>query len=612
MPTRIAKIILIFSYLLWFGYDLAEAASSDDKKADTPKEKPAVFFPTGKTDSGGNGFIAKRRALLKQLQEGGNGRETAEVLLELAELSLDQGLVLEGLSYAKAISTGAFPVGQVAYPEQLAAAFSAIHPYGETVTDQTLETLRAADKLKYREVFLAVAYAKRGENDEATNAIGDAMSELEVMPDGLAMRVLPTLLSAATTVENQAVARSLTEQFLVRDPTHNNTPLRYLIGQIALQNNDTLRAFDNFVHAAGGTDVWAHRARLATVDLAVTSKAISPAEIQEMLSYVYSFWRGDDETLDTLRRMLETARENGNKLKALDVMATILREYPDSPAAEQVRGESDQTLKAYYTAGRKGALTFEQFVVGHRQIAAKYRFFMNYDRWSESFADHVREIGAIGMAAEEYRLTREYLEVSDMLHVLDADPKRIFELIAKEAGARLDVGQIDQAATLLRRAGEFEDAEIAARLGALRAKYSQITGTRLEVDAEQDAHSTTYIRLLAQEFFANEDWAGAKSQYLRLAKLLGPNLTDRDAVELILSSHRSGDTELSRVLGGIIIHRNEFENDALDADLELGQFIPLELRQVIADETLKRADSVIDQVIDLSRETRPPPDVVQE
>ena len=83
-------------------------------------------------------------------------------------------------------------------------------------------------------------------------------------------------------------------------------------------------------------------------------------------------------------------------------------------------------------------------------------------------------------------------------------------------------------------------------------------------------------------------------------------------MELILSSHRSGDTELSRVLGGIIIHRNEFEKDALDPDLVLGQFIPLELRRVIAEATLKRADSVIEQVIDLSRKTEAPDEAVQE
>ncbi len=173
----------------------------------------------------------------------------------------------------------------------------------------------------------------------------------------------------------------------------------------------------------------------------------------------------------------------------------------------------------------------------------------------------------------------------------------------KEAEARIDAGQMDRAATLLRYEGESDgNSDHLARLSALRARYSELTGLTLEDASDAAAHSAAYIRLMAQQHFADENWAEARSHYLKLVRLLGPKLQDRDAVELILAAHRSGDEELTRVLSGIVAQRYDLTKEALDPELLLDHPFPLELRQEIAEASLSRADRVIKQVVELSNE----------
>lgn len=604
MIFNIVKYILVTACAFCLQVQAAGAGSDDEPTKEADPGGQTDLLPTGTTDDGARGFIAMRRALIEELvQEAPDGRD--EVLLGLAELSLLEGLVNEGLSYAGAISDASSPEEIVSRSRQIAAALAAIGPRGLEIADETISVLEAPGVLPYRRVFLAAGLARDGQSDEAAGLISDAMDELASVPDAVAHRVLPELLSAAVEAERWDAARALTEHFLDRGDLRHSDALDYLLGRIALHHGEGLRAFDHFLEAAGGSDVWAHRARLAIVDLAIASESLFPEEIQGMLSRVYALWRGDAEAVVVLERMLTEALKHEDTLGALDVMARIIRNYPETPVATELRGEAEALIEAYYDEGVSGAHAFEKFLAGHRQIARSYRFFETYDTASEAFADHALSLGAVGMAADEYRITREYLEASATLGVFDVDERRIVVLRLKEAKARMDAGQMERAAELLTSELSPDDAELSARLGALRARYSELTGNSLGDEENRETHSIAYLRLLAQEHFAEEDWEAARSQYLKLARTVGAELTNRDALELILAAHRSGDEALSRVLGGILGRRYELADAALDPDLLLERAIPVELRREITEASLERADRALEQVVVLSDEPDP-------
>ncbi len=585
--------------------------SSQDAVNEATSDYMSALLPVTRIAPGNSGFIAARRALLRKL-ENADPTDQASVLLELATLSLHEGLAIEGLSHVETL-IAADDTAETGLPyEGIAAALAVIEPFSDGVSDSELEALAASDSVPFGTVFLATAQAMRGRKDAAVRLISASTEQLDSLPSPLSRKVLPTLLEAAIDVEDWETARALTDQFLKREALRESDALDYLLGRIALRHGEHLRAFDHFVEAAGGKDVWGHRARLAIVDLAVAKQSLPPADIQAMLSTVYSLWQGDAEAVKTLERKLSLALQHDDWLVALDVAANVLRSYPNTGVADKARGAVEASLASFYGAGQNGDVPFAEFLSGHRQIARNFRFTEGYDAWSETFADHVLAMGAIGMAAAEYRNTHEYLEASDKLEIFDVRPQRLAALKLKEAAARLDSGQMERAETLLGHEGKGGDADYLARLGALRARYSELTGRNIEDNSNADAHSAAYIRLLARQHFADEDWVAARSQYLKLARVLGPELENRDAVELILAAHRSGDEELTRVLGGIIAQRYDLAKDALDPELALDHPIPLELRREIAEASMSRADRVIKQVVELSKQETSGTDVGQD
>ncbi len=599
------KIIVYLSLGVCFA--IAQLGFSIAAPDETPVEDAApddarVLLRLSKVDPQSPGFIARRRALLRRL-ENIDRTDQLHVLVELARSSLLDGLAVEGLSYIERLAAAdATPETILAY-RGIAAALAVIEPFSEGLSDSDVEALEMSASVPFKSVFVATARVMIGEESEAVRAISASIEELDTLPDHLAAKVLPTLLEASIGVEDWKTARSLTKQFMKREMLRESDALNYLLGQTALHHGEDIRAFDHFLLAAGGRNIWGHRSRLAIVDLAIANDSLAPAEVQEMLSTVYSLWQGDAYAVMALERKLSLALEHNDWLAALDVIAIILRHYPKSGVADTARGEIEATLAAFYGAGRNGDLSFVEFLSGHRQIARNFRFIQGYDAWSETFADHVLGLGAIGMAAAEYRTTREYLEASGKLEIFDVEPKRLSMLKLKEAEARIDAGQMDRAATLLRYEGESDgNSDHLARLSALRARYSELTGLTLEDASDAAAHSATYIRLMAQQHFADENWAEARSHYLKLVRLLGPKLQDRDAVELILAAHRSGDEELTRVLSGIIAQRYDLANDALDPELLLDRPMPLELRREVAEASLSRAGRVIEQVVELSND----------
>ena len=523
-----------------------------------------------------------------------DGAPRSLTLLALARLSLENGLALDGLSYAEAAAAEDPTPETQARSAQMMAALSVIDLRPRPLPEGTVETLAAPGDLPYRQAILAAAHARTGDHEAAVETLTPALEDLAELPRGLATRLVPLLLDAAVERHAWDTARALAVRALDEPWLRDGSALEYQLGRIALYYEDGVRAFDHLAKAAAQDDIWSHRARMALIGLVQESGAATPEEIQEMLIRAYSSWRGDEETIQTLKRLEEVSVRAGDPIGALMALSRIMTNYPGSPAAAAARIRAHQTIKSYYDAGLMGEIPLDKFLSGHAKIARDYRFVEGYDLATERFADHLLSLGATGRAGDEYRLAYEYLEAAEQLGLFSTPLARIEALRLKEADARLTGGRTARAAAILGRAFEAEGPGVADRLGKLRARYFELTGETLEGGTAPEAPSATYIRLIAEEHYAAEDWAAAKGAYLKLAEALGEELPPEDAVALVLSAHRSGDTTLSGVLADVFSDRIGISAETLDDDVVLERPIEVEMRAAIARAVVDRAERALD------------------
>ncbi len=547
------------------------------------------------------GYVARRRHLLERLEEEREYEPVAEahVLMELAELSVGEGLYIEAGSYASAASEADLPLELAARRDRLSSILAAIDPRSEV--DRTTSVRR--EDFQLEPVYQAVAEARAGRGGQAMEIAKPALGLLDGIPAAQAGDVLPPLLAAAVQDEDWTAARSIADRFLDDPHLRNSSALSLHLGLIAQHHGEMVRAFDHFSEAAGQKDIWGHKARLALIELARTSGAIEPVEAEEMLRTAHSFWRGSAESLMTLKRLKDLLLERGDAVAALVVLAEILHgRDPEGEESIIARKEASELIKQYYASGISGETKLEAFLDGHRRIAGSFRFFEEFDRETERFADFFLSIGATAIAAEEYRLTFEYLDVTRTLGISDVHPKRLEALRLKEASARLAGGQVDRARALLTEPTEITDKELVRRHAELRGRFFERTGEPLqETSNEELARSVESIRVSARERLLAKDWQAARSDYLKLFRALGSDLPIEDVENLLLAVKRSGEDTLFDVLSEIFSQELELASQAPTDDLANERPDEPELRSSTARAVISGALQALENVDQISR-----------
>jgi hypothetical protein len=535
--------------------------------------EPVAMQPLQLAGMAAESFIegrAERLAVLGAAQSSGGVVQPvdgplADALLDLATFYLAHSFVLEGLSVVEALDDAPLETHQDARRRLLHAALVALDDRGGADIEAAAAVLGEATPIGHARLLLAHAQARLGQAEASAATLSEAVGDLPAFPQGLARRVLPQLLEAAIAAEEWTLARRVAEE-LSRHTSRGDGALPFFLGEVARGGGDLLLAFDRYVEAASARDIWGHRARLAIVDLAFETGAIDAAEAYDMLVRVYALWRGDADAGATLLLMERMALAAGRTIDAVLAIGEFLDRHGDDPAAAAAADRARSILRAYYAEGRSGEMPLDEFLSGHRSIANVFRFFPGYEDASESYADHMMSVGATAAAAQEYRLTREYLEAAGDLGLRDPDPVRLDALRLKEAEARLSGGQWNEAEALLAVPLLSQDGDLAARLALLRGVLFDATGILPEAGSATEVPRTeTFVRLLAGLHSAEGSWDAALAAYTELWAMLGDDLPLGDAAGLLIAAHRAGDADLVAAAETLLSQRGGVVADIVDA-----------------------------------------------
>lgn len=514
--------------------------------------------------------------------------------LQLAERYLNKGLILEALSFAEGIPAGALSPELAQKRDYLAAVARVLDPRPGSVP-QVAEGAFSA--MPQQEVFEALAHARAGRVTQAAAGMVSHVDDLTELPVPLQVRALPYLLQATIEANDWATSRALVLAFQDHPALADSAAFSFLLGQTALQYGERLRAFDHFAIASGSADKWGHRARLRMVDLAVANGGVTAEEHQHMLMRIYGAWRRGPEASGTLLRIEELQTARGDRLGALETLSTLMTNHAGSPEAQAGQERARSILAEYYREFLRDGADLNTVIENHGRVAKDYRFFQGFDAFAEKFGDHLLSLGITGRAAQEYRLTGEYLAAASGLDLFDTPKERFDALRLKEAEALLAGGQLERAKGLLEQPLDVDAPRAAARLASLRAEYFARTGEALsETDDALQATPSGYIRELAEQYFEAEDWERARLEYLKLARVLGDDLPTTDAANLFLAAERSGDMALSKVLGELLAQRQDFDPSSLMAEVGSGPAIGPEIRRKALEAVVERTGRMLTDV----------------
>lgn len=555
------------------------------------------------------GYLEVRAARLAELSAAQGERgvaspaddEVARALLDLAAFHMARGFVREGRDVVAALSDAALAPALRARRDLLAASLSVLDPLWQGDLPSAVRVLEAASGPTAR-ILHAYGLQRMGASGAAAALLSGDAGRLDALPPPLVSRVLPSLLAAAVAAEDWPLARGLAGRLaLVRDPGDGALP--YLLGQVALGGGDPLVAFEHFVEAAPARDVWGHRARLEIVRLGLDHEAIGHDEALALLSRADTLWRGGDDGLRTLLEMERVAVEGGNSRAAALALGEVLVRHGDAPEAEAAETRAMSHVHDYYEAGRTGEIDLDAFIEGHRELSAMFRFVPGFEDASAVFADHMLSIGATAAAAEEFRLTREYLEAAAELGLREPEPARLDRLRLREAETHLAGGRIEAAGLLLGAPLRSEDAALETQLHQLRARFAALSGEALPDGSGVLPRSENLLRLLARGHVSAGRWGEARDAYVELWQMLGDDMPSADAVGLLVAAERTGDAHLVDTLAPLLSDRDRemalvlMDGAAPDASgARLGSASARALVQRAAD-ALERVEALADEMV---------------
>ncbi|PYE84373.1 hypothetical protein [Pseudoroseicyclus aestuarii] len=464
------------------------------------------------------GFVAARAEATARLAGAEGAASEAEALVEMAALSLAEGLIPEGLSLVQAVDPA-----QLADPARHAALLAALRlADGTAPPDGTLPDDPLWDVLDR---------IRRGQETAADLAA--AWDVLAGYPDPLASRLLLPLLEAAVEARRMPLAETMARRAEAMPELRRSGHLGYILGRAAELNGDLPAAFQAWNDAAALSDAGAQRARLALVGLGARTGTLTLDEQREMLRAMLPLWQGDALHREALDRLAAVEHALGDDLAALEVLAEVLSRWPGDTRAS---AEARALLQGWY--GDAATRDLGALIAGHDRLDPRFGFFPGYDRQAEVYARRLSESGASGRAAAAFGTIRGRLEVLRRLGVQEVAPERIDALRLAEAEALLQGQQIEAAAALMETPFTAQDPGLRMRIDHLRRVIAARSGGALspEETARLDAETQ---RLVAADRLAQGDWEGAKTLYMALWQAEALEVGDR--MNLLLAAHRSGD-----------------------------------------------------------------------
>ncbi len=529
--------------------------------------------------------------------------QMADVLMDLAALHLSQLLLPEARSFLRALpkpealaASDTLSVEQIRRQKRLDVAISGFSDPLALVSQDWEEA----------PLFEALHHIARGALPEARPLLAEAATQLESYPPALFdAKVLP-LFEAAIESGAWDVARHLAATLQGKEEIQKSSGYRYLLGRAAELGGDLLAAFDNHVAATSGNDDWAQRSRLALIDLGQKTGTLSNEDARVLLAQSRALWRDGALGLDTLQRLVALELADENPLAALAVMADIIRRFSGTAAAEDATARADALIAALYASGLSGGMPLSELILAHRAISRDFSFLGVTDEFAEPFADYLAASGATALAAQEFEAIRA--QAAARAEALMNDPQPDSSAIAeylhtrdrlrlKHAAALMQGGQYAEAEALLEIAVATHDAALRDHHNLLRAQLYMSLQRPADVLATRMVSPTDdYLHLRAAAAFDLRDWVRAQDAYEVLLAHRGADMAAGDQINMLLATHRAGQTERARELTRILPELGaQWSTLAEGLTADIPDVLPL--RDHAARRRVENADSALRQIL---------------
>ncbi len=484
----------------------------------------------------GRDYLVERGALFAQLATGPR-EEQPRIFVDLAELHVAHGLLIEARSYlAKADELGGADVA-TERTRRLTLILDVLG--GEQVApdhaDMSDPDWPPADYFRLlNDVHLSAALTE-ADFLAAAKAAGH-------LPEELLAQGLPELLDAAVKGAYWQASRDLAGLMLSRPQLEDTPSLHYLLGRAAEMGEEFVAAFDSYRRAAQGRDVWAHRARLALIELAERTDALGPEDRLQLLRAARWLWEGDEAAADTLFRLAEAELAQSHLLNALAVMHDLQNRHPQSLFAQKSNSLSEVVLDDFYMDGLSGAMPLTEFIAGHARIAADRRMEPGFATRAEAFADFVLAQRITTLAVREYSEIEVYLAASEDLGLSEPTGSDRDRLRLKQAEALIAGGRLDQAEPLIEAPMLDPIAPNTAFREALRVSLLDERGDHQQLlNYEEDLSEAEFLLQRAEAYFTIGDWRNALNSYEALWEIMLDELPPSAAARMVLAAHRAGE-----------------------------------------------------------------------
>lgn len=489
-------------------------------------------------------FKSDRSKLLKMIGRSGRGGTPTEIM-DLAEFYLAHVMIPEGRSILSALPPNKMlSAKHRARKNALSVAFLVMSGQDVTANGFDNPLVPGFEKWPDYQLWLALSEIQSGNDAGIKRHLNGAYQRLANYPGPFVEVNLPVMLEAAIQTDQMVLAKDIVERFDHVSALKNSSAHRFLIGLAAERSGQAEKAFSAYAQAAKGWDLYAQRARLAIVDMGLASGALPDEDARRMLEVNRGAWRGDKYELQSLIRLATINVDLNDSPAALDVLGDVITLFPQSDEAALARTYAKDLLQTYYMQGRAGQVSLSEFVRTHRMIQSEYRFFAGFERQSELFADTLLALGATSVAAEEYRTIQDYLRVARELDLWPTDKETFLRLQVKQAEALARGGQYARAGAVLARIDIREMDGLRDQFNNLQAWVFAEVGNQDRVLAMAITQpGSAHLRLLAEAYWSKADWAAAAQKYSQLWRAYPEAFTFSDAINLLLSSYRSGDFE---------------------------------------------------------------------
>lgn len=161
-----------------------------------------------------------------------------------------------------------------------------------------------------------------------------ALAALSRQSRSVATAVLPILFDHALLRGDVGVAAEILVAAPAGTDLDGSDALEFMRGRLALAQGGEEMAFDIFARVSEGRGEVAANARLALADMALSrdDPTLLP-QVRDLLRAGLSDWRGDEVALRLRVQLARVAEEITDDATAIEVMAMIRREHPDTSEA---------------------------------------------------------------------------------------------------------------------------------------------------------------------------------------------------------------------------------------------------------------------------------------